>query len=461
VPDPVAAALTDVPVGAATAAPAPRGLLRVLGGAFGLAIAVGGTVGGGILRTPGEVAAALPTAGLFMAAWVFGGVATLLGANSFAELGAMTPRSGGPYVFARRAFGDGLAFFAGYADWINWCLGPVVLTLIVGEYVGGLIPALAGHERAVELAALGGLATIQWIGVRSGGRAQELITVVKALALAGLVVAAFTLPHPAIAPVPRAVPHGLPLLLAFGVAMQGVVFTYDSYYAVVYCSEEVRNPGLEIPRSMFRGVWLIIAMYLLINAAYLAVVPVSRIAGDPFVGATMARALFGPRGDVVIRLIMIVSVLGTMNAMLMAIPRILLAMSRDGLFPRQAARVNAGGTPHVALALSLGVMAAFLLTGSFAAVLAIDSLLIVTSYAISFAALFVLRRREPGAPRPFRAWGYPVVPALALAITVGLVADVAASDPRSALVVVVLLGLCWPLSRVVRRVMRPAAPPAG
>ncbi|HEX5436291.1 MAG TPA: APC family permease [Gemmatimonadaceae bacterium] len=429
----------------------PPPLLRVLGTAFGLAIAVGATVGGGILRTPGEIAAALPSAALFMAVWVFGGLVTLLGANIFSELGAMMPHAGGPYVYARRAFGNSIGFFVGYTDWINWCLGPVVLTIIVGEYMGGLIPALAGHAMAVDFVTLGGLAVLQWIGVRSGGRTQEITTLLKALAFAALVVAAFVVPHATLAAPARPVPHGTSLLLAFGVAMQGVIFTYDAYYAVLYCGEEMRDPGREIPRSMLRGVWLVIIIYLLINAAYLAVVPASRIAGDPFVGATMARALFGQRGDTVIRLIMIISVLGAINAELMAIPRILLAMSRDGLFPRQAARVNAGGTPHVALALSLVVIVAFLLSGSFNAVLAFDSLLIIVMYAFSFIAFFALRLREPNAARPYRAWGYPVLPALALAIAVALVVAIAVGDVRSALIVLAVLLASWPASRLARR----------
>jgi APA family basic amino acid/polyamine antiporter len=438
----------------ATVAPERRSLLRVLGTVFGLAMVVGATVGGGILRTPGEIAAALPVPALFMAVWIFGGVVTLLGANSFSELGAMIPSAGGPYVYARRAFGDGAGFFVGYADWINWCLGPVVLVLIVGEYMGGLFPALAPHAMLVDFVTLGMLATLQWIGVRSGGRTQEITTALKALAIIALVIAAFVLPHAELTAPATSAPHGADLLLAFGVAMQGVIFTYDAYYSVVYCSEDMRDPGRSIPRAMFRGVWVVIAIYLMINLAYLTVVPVERMAGDPFVAATMATAVFGPRGDTIIRVIMIVSVLGAMNAQMMAMPRILLAMSRDGLFPRQATRINAGGTPTVALGLSLLVVVAFLLSGSFTAVLALDAILIVTLYAFSFATLFVLRWREPDTPRPFRAWGYPLVPALTLLIALALIAAMSASDWRSALLVLALLLASWPASRAVRRIMK-------
>jgi APA family basic amino acid/polyamine antiporter len=450
---------TVLPTGASTLTAEPRGLHRVLGMAFGLAIAVGTAVGGGIVRTPGEVAAALPSAVLFMAAWAFGGINALLGANIFSELGAMMPRAGGPFVYARRAFGDGIAFFVGYADLITWCLGAVALTMIVGEYMGALFPPLAGHAMAVDFATLGVLGTVQWAGVRSSGRTQEITTVLKTTALLALVAAAFLLPRQSPPAPPVTVPSGIPLILAFGMAMQGVIFTYESYYTVIYCGEEMRDPGREIPRSMFRGVLFIIAIYLLVNLACLAVLPVGSIAGDPFVGGTVARVLFGARGDTIIRLIMIISVLGTINAMLMATPRILLAMGRDGLFPRQAARVNAGGTPHVALAVSLLVIAAFLLSGSFTAVLGLSALFIVVKYACCFTALFALRRREPDTPRPYRAWGYPLLPGLALAVAIALLIAIAVGDPRRAARVFALLLASWPLAFLVRRTMRAGTSP--
>jgi basic amino acid/polyamine antiporter, APA family len=284
--------------------------------------------------------------------------------------------------------------------------------------------------------------------------------VLKAAALGGLVVAAFALPHAVAAPAPLpapAVPHGIPLLLAFGIAMQGVIFSYDSYYAVVYCGEELRDPGRTIPRSIFRGLLLIIAIYLLLNAAFLTVVPVRQMAGDPFVGGTVARLIFGQRGDTVIRIIMVVAILGTVNAQIIAAPRILLAMARDGLFPSQATRVNAGGTPSVALGLTLLLIAAFLFTGSFDAVLGVDAFFIVVLYVLVFSSLFVLRRREPDTPRPYRAWGYPLVPALALAIAVALLAAMALGDRRGAAITAALLVVSWPGSHLVRRLIHRAS----
>lgn len=437
--------------------PAPRRLLQVLGTAFGLAMVVGATIGGGILGTPGSVATALPSTALFMGAWIFGGVNALLGATVYAELGAMMPRSGGVYVFAHRAFGDGVGFFVGYADWINWSVSAAALILLVGEYLGALIPGFAGHSLTAGCAIFAVLAALQWVGVRSGGRVQEVTSVLKALALVALVVAVFVLPHaelPASITAPLAVPHGAALLLAFGVAMQGVIFSYDSYYAVVYCGEEIRDPGRAIPRSIFRGLLIIIGIYSLLNAAFLTIVPVQRVAGDPFIGSTVATLIFGPRGDTFIRIIMIVAVLGTVNAQIMATPRILLAMARDGLFPAQAMRVNAGGTPSIALALSLLLVGGFLFTGSFNTVLGVDAFFIVLLYLITFASLFRLRRREPDTPRPYRAWGYPFVPGLAILSALGLLAAMALGDQRGVLITGIVLLASWPAWRLIRPLLR-------
>jgi len=431
--------------------------LQVLGSAFGLAMVVGATIGGGILGTPSTVAAALPTTTLFLGAWIFGGVNALLGATVYSELGAMMPRSGGFYVFAHRAFGDGVGFFVGYADWINWSVSSAALILLVGDYLGGVIPALAGHALVAGCAIFAVLVVLQFLGVRSGGRTQEVTSVLKAIALIGLVIAALVLPHaslPAATTAAPVVPHGAALLLAFGVAMQGVIFSYDSYYAVVYCGEEIRDPGTVIPRSMFRGLLIIIVIYLLLNAAFLTVVPVARMAGDQFVGGTVARLIFGARGDLIIRLIAIVAILGTVNAQIMAAPRILLAMAEDGLFPARATEVNAGGTPTVALILSLLLIGGFLFLGSFDAVLGVDSFLIVLMYLISFSALFRLRHTEPDTPRPYRAWGYPFAPGLALLFAVGLLAAMALGDQRSALIAVVTLVVSWPVWEGAKRIMR-------
>lgn len=432
--------------------PAPRPLLRVLGASFGIAIAVGATIGGGILRSPGIVAAALPNAGLYMLAWALGGVNALLGASAFAELGAMVPRSGGLYVYAHRAFGDGVGFFLGYADWLTLTVSTTALVLLVGEYSSAVTPALQQHAPAIGMCALAVIALSQWRGVRSGARIQEATSVFKTVALLGLVIAIFALSKGRM-PTAAHPPHlatGVALIGAFGLAMQGVVFTYDSYYSAVYCGDEIKNPGRELPRSIFRGLWLIIAIYLVVNLAFVAVLPMSRIANDPFVGATVSRWVFGARGDGIIRWLMIVSILGTANALLIEASRVVYAMSRDRLFPRMGERVNRGGTPSTALAITAAVSLLFALTGSANAVLGFGALLIVVRYVVVFAALFQLRRSEPDIERPYRAFGYPWLPGLALLLSVAFLVTNAIAAPRAMSIVVALLAASWPISRFAR-----------
>ena len=390
-----------------------------------------------------------------MSVWVLGGIVTLFGAAIYAELGAMIPRAGGPYTFSHRAFGNGMGFFVGYGDWLNFGLGYAFLILLASEYIGSVIPFLSGHVRIVALTTLMFFGAINWLGVRQAGWTQEITSALKALALVALVIAAFTLPHTAVVPAAAAppVPHGAALLLALGVAMQGVFFTYDSYYTVVYCSEEIRDPGREIPRSIFNGVWLVIVIYLLVNAAFLAVLPMSKMANDPFVAATVANAVFGRYGETAIRLLMIISLFGAISAGVIAAPRIILAMGRDGLFPQQATRVNERGTPVIALFMTVLLIAAFIMSGTSDQVLAADILLAASLYVITFTSFFVLRRREPNTTRPYKAPLYPVIPGLALLSVAAIVASMIISDHRSALIVAALFAISWPASWIAQRLI--------
>jgi APA family basic amino acid/polyamine antiporter len=319
-----------------------------------------------------------------------------------------------------------------------------------------LIPALAGHAVTVAFVALAALTALNWRGVRAGGRFQVITTVAKTLAFGVVVGAAFLMPHAAAAPdtAPLAVPHGIALLGALMLAMQGVIFTYDSYYVPIFFGEELRDPGREIPRAIFRGLALVIPMYLLLNAAFLWVLPMAKMAHEPFVGGAAAQVLFGAHGDTIIRIIVIVSLLGTINAGVLMTARVLLAMGRDGLFAHQAARVNAGGTPTVALLLSTTVTAVFLVSGTFGAVLGVIALLLAVNYLLMFISLIVLRRREPDAPRPYRAWGYPITTWAAILIGLAFIVGVALSDPRHSTIALAILLVSYPLYRGTRRLFR-------
>lgn len=420
-----------------------------------MAVIVGNTIGVGILRTPGEVAARLPSVPLFLGIWVAGGLYALLGALSLSELGAAIHGSGGQYVFVRRALGSYPGFVVGWSDWISTCGSMAAIAIVLGEYVGPLVPPLAGHATGVAVGTVVFFAVLQWRGIRVGDVTQQLTSLLKALALAALAGAALVLSpggEAHAAPAARiALPGGVGLLAAVVVSLQAAIFTYDGWTGPIYFGEEIRDPGRDVPRAMIGGVLLVLGIYLALNVAFLRVIPIREMAGDPFVAATAATRLFGPRGDVVIRLLMVVSLVAAVNAMQLMASRVPFAMSRDGLLPASVSRVNAGGTPTPALLLGTLLAAGFILTNTFETVLALLAFFFVASYALSFTSLFVLRRREPDLPRPFRVPGYPWVPGVALVGSLAFLVAAVASDRVHSLWALGLLALSLPAWLLARR----------
>jgi basic amino acid/polyamine antiporter, APA family len=429
----IAPSAPDAPT-AVPAAPRRR-LLRVLGVTFGLAVTIGNTIGAGILRTPGSVAEQLPSTGWYLAVWIAGGLYALLGAVSLAELGTMLPRSGGLYVFARHALGRYAGFLVGWIDWAATCGSVAAVSVLIGEYAGALVPALQGRTVPVAMAVTLGFATLQWRGIRTAGFAQTLTSAAKALVLMALIGACFILPAtpPPLPASPAALPVGAALLAAVIVALQGVIYTYDGWTGVIYFSGEVRDPARDIPRSMIGGVLAVTAIYLLLNLAFLHVVPLPALAGEPLAAAAAARSVLGAAGDTVIRVVLIVALLSAVNALALMAPRVLYAMSDDGLLPRAASAVNRGGTPTGATLASTAVALAFIATGAFNTIIAVLAFFFVANYVLAFACVFVLRRREPETPRPYRAWGYPWTTGAALLGSLAFLAGAVLSDPRTTL----------------------------
>lgn len=429
-------------------------LLRVLGVSFGLAVAVGNTVGSGILKAPGEVAGQLPNVWLFLGVWVAGGLYALLGSISIAELATMLPRSGGQYVYARRALGNYAGFIVGWSDWVSTCGSTAAVAIVVGEYTEVLVPQLAGRAKGIAVFVAVAFALVQWRGVDWGSSTQKLTTLLKALAFSVLIIACFVLGSGGSFIEPQSTGRDYSLLVALVLALQVVIFTYDGWTGVIYFSEEVRRPARDIPRALFGGVLSVIGIYLFLNVAILYVLPLSEIANQEFAAGVAAERIFGARGDTIIRILTIVSLLSSINAFHLMATRVLFAMSRDDLFTKHALHINAGGTPTTALVISTAVAVLFILTGTFKSVVAVLSFFFVASYAISFTSLFVLRRREPNAPRPFRAWGYPWTTGLALLGSVAFLIGAIVGDQENSIRALVLLAASYPAFILLRRLAR-------
>lgn len=437
-------------------------LLRVLGVGFGIAVVIGGAIGSGILRVPGPVAAQLNDPVLIIAVWLLGGVYVLLGANCLAELSTMLPRAGGPYVYAGRAYGEYGGFVLGWGDWAQFMVSQAAITVVFAEYATALVPALAGHTATVTVVAILGFSAFHTVGVRAGGVAQQLTSLLKVLALLAFVAACFWFGGAATAgrsaPAVAGAPANWPILLiAMLVSMQMVFQTYSGWNSAVYFAEEDVNPGRNLPRALFGGVLLVIGVYVLVNVALLRVLPLNVLAGSKLPAADAMQAVLGGHSAQIVTLLAAVSLLGILNAGFMNAPRILFALGRDGWFSCRAQAVNSGGTPVVAVWVTATVLAGLALSGTFERLFllaAFFGVLIDSSMAV---ALFVLRRREPALPRPFRAFAYPLAPLayalIALVIFVGFLIN----DPLGSLASIALIAASYPLYRMLRRRQRAIA----
>jgi APA family basic amino acid/polyamine antiporter len=445
---------------ATAAVPSPRirarvTLKRALGLVFGLAISIGLSIGAGILRAPHDVAARLPSLHLFFAAWILGGVYAMLGANALSELAAMLPQSGGQYVYAQRAFGPFAGFVVGWSDWASTCGTIAAVAIVLAESAGLLAPPLAGHTVAVALVVIAVITAVLWRGVDWSDRAQRITSSVKALALLALIAACVLYRGPPASPTAAAaILPAAPPLAAFVIAMQAVIYTYDGWTAPLYFSEEVQNSGRELPRSIIGGLVLIIAIYLAINIGFVPVVPLRAMAQSLLPAATAAGQIFGPRGDTVVRWVVVLALPSTICACLLCASRVAFGLGRDGLAIGRAARVNPGGTPAIALFLSALMGAAFLLGQRFEVVIAMLSFFFVANYTLSFAAVFVLRRREPNLPRPYRTKGYPWTTGIALIGSVAFLVGAALTDPQDSFYALLVLALSYPVFLVFRALAR-------
>ncbi len=436
----------------------PRGtLLRVLGVGFGIAVTVGGTIGVGILRTPGMVAAHLGDPGLILLVWGIGGVYALLGVLSVCELGTSWPRAGGWYVYARRAFGDYGGFAVGWCDFIAQCAAVAYLAVGIGEFAAALAPLFRGQVLWIAGGVLLLFVGVQMRGIRTGSRVQEWTSGIKALAFLLLIGACFALGEQQ-APsevVREANPEGFarPLGPSWGsliLALQAVIVTYDGWYSAIYFVEEDRDPARNLPRAALGGVLCTIGIYLLMNGALFSVLPLSQLAASSFPAGEAAAVIFGSQGERLITILSLLSLLSILNAVLLLATRILFALSRDGLLPVRMAEVNAGGTPHIALALSALVGMLLIVTGTFEQLIALASFFYAVVYASGFLSLFVLRWREPAHPRPFRTWGYPWTPLIALVGSLVFLIGAVFSDPMNARRAAWGIALSYPAYRLFR-----------
>jgi len=386
-------------------------------------LCVSSVIGVGIFLTPGTVANVLPHPGLVLAAWFIGGLLSLAGALANAELGAMYPHAGGDYVYLREAYHPAAGFLVGWLSFFVIYSGTVA-TLAAGfaEGLERFVALGSGGKLAAAVAVTIATSWINYVGVRQGALFNNVTGVIKIVALVGRVENMQPLIHGA---------ASLPLA-GFGLALSPILFSYLGWNASVYVASEIRDPGRNVPRSLFIGLAMCTAIYLLINAVYLYALPIAQLRGEVRVGEAAARALFGPVGGTITAALVLASVVGCLNATILVGPRIAYAMALDGHFFRGVQRVHeTNRTPHVAImAQAATAIVLILVLQNFPSVLDYTTFAIVLATMADTTALYTLRIRQPGRRRPYRAWGYPLVPALYFLANAGIAGAMILGRPK-------------------------------
>ncbi|HTH66591.1 MAG TPA: amino acid permease [Gemmatimonadales bacterium] len=414
-------------------------LPRRLGLWSAVAVAVGSTIGSGIFRTPATVAARVEDVGMFLAIWVVGGIVAICGALTYAELAALFPRSGGIYVFIREGFGPLPAFLFGWAELLvirPGAFGAISITAsayslrLVGIDPAASVPGLPLHaEQLLAAIYVAIVALVNLRGIHRGAVLQNISTVFKVAALAALIVLGFALGGgvPPVGETGAAAPVSLsPVLLA----LVAILWAYDGWGDLAFVGGEVRDPQRNLPRALVLGTVIVVVLYLGANLVYLHLIPMSRMKDAELVAADSAQLLFGPVGVVLVSAAVAGSTFGTLNGSMMTSPRIFFALADDGLFPAVIARVDPKtGAPYAAIVLTTVLGMVFVLVRSFSQLADQFVIGIWPFYALAVAAIYVLRRRRPDLPRPYRTWGYPVVPAVFLVASLFLLGNYFVSQP--------------------------------
>jgi APA family basic amino acid/polyamine antiporter len=455
--------------GPAAAAPSGAGLDRRLGPFDAAAIVVSNVIGGGIFFVPVIVAQMVPSGPAILGVWLAGGALAFAGAMAYAELAALRPRAGGEYVYLREAFGRLAAFLTGWTSFVAGFSGAIAATAVgLADYVGRFVPAAAettalltiplpwiplvvSPRAIVALAAIAALALIHIRGLGPGSFVQNLLAGIKVSALVIFVALGFAAGNGNVAQIAEG---GSAPATGMLMALLPIMFTYSGWNAAVYVAEEVRDPGRNVPLALGIGTLAVVLLYLALNALYLYAMPVTELAGlgDVRLIDRAAERLFGFVAGNLIAVFTIISMAASISAMVLAGPRVYYAMARDGMFLPAAGAVHPRyRTPAVAIVAQALWSAVLVLSGTLSQLVSYTGFAVVLFAGVAVASLFVIRRRDPDAPRPFRAWGYPWAPAIFVAASAVMVVNEMLRNGATALVGVALIALGIPVYYIFAR----------
>jgi APA family basic amino acid/polyamine antiporter len=437
--------------------------VRRLGAWDGALITIGSVLGTGIFITTGDMARVLPSPALILLAWVTGGLVTLAGALTLAELGAMFPRAGGQYQYLKEAYGPLWGFLFGWTCFFVIMTGGIAtLAVGFGEYLGSFLPffstrnlllatpvgpwtwTVSGGQVAGALAIVF-LTAVNYLGLREGTFVQNAVTVVKIGSIVALAVLGLLVPAPVADPFAAAPLASGGLLGAFGVAMIAVIWSYDGWYGFAFLAGEVKRPERNVPLGLITGTAAITVLYLLTNLVYVRALPVQAMAETGRIGEAAAVVLFGPAAARLVSLAVVISTFGCISATVLYAARGYLPMAQDGLFFRSLSRIHPRYRTPAACLIAQGAWAAALtFTGTYEQLYTYVVFALFLFHALTGAAVIVLRRTRPDAPRPYRTWGYPAVPLLFVLAAAALLVNTLVEKPLESLLGLILVALGIP-----------------
>lgn len=440
-------------------------LERRLGPFDAAAIILSNVIGGGIFFVPILVAGLVPSAIGMLGVWTLGGLLAFAGALAYAELAALRPRSGGEYVYLREAFGPVAAFLTGWTSFVAGFSGAIAASaLFLADAIGRFVPAAAdrtplltvplpfvpltvNNQTIVALVAIAALSYIHMRGLGPGRVVHNLLAGLKVSGILIFIALGLALGAGSVGNLSSSHEVGAPAT-GWLLALIPVMFSYSGWNAAAYVAEEIRNPGRNVPIALGLGTAAVVAIYVLLNVVYLYAMPLADLAvvADGRLTDTVAERLFGFVAGNIIAIFTIVSVAASISAMVLAGPRVYFAMARDGAFLPSVAQVHPTyRTPARAIWAQAGWSAILVLSSTLSDLVNYTGFAIVLFSGIAVASLFVLRWRDPGAERPFRAWGYPLAPGLFVAASAAMIVHRVVTEPTQTFYGLIIIGLGAPL----------------
>jgi len=423
---------------------------RILSSGFTLAVVIGGTIGLGILRTPGEIAAVVPDPIIFVSLWVLSGLFILLSTVVVAELVGMTPRSGGIYALVRRAYGPFPGFVIGWVDWLGFVADIAFKAFVLTEFAALLFPATSQWQTPLAIMVSSVFAALQLRGIALGAKIQQIAAAAMALIVIGFTLA-LVFAESAVRSNAASVPLMDSGLGAWALVIASIIYTYDGWIYAAYFSGEIKGGSGAVARTCIKGSVIVILLDVFLVAALAWKVPLTSLASNELAMAGALEIVISPLASTVVLVTAIMMLLAHQNLLYMSTPRILQALAVDGLAIKRAGKISKGGNPIFAVVLSWGLSVGLIMIGGFRFLLHLSVFFYLFLYVVLIAGVIILRSRQPDTDRPYRVWGHPWSTYTCLLGWLLIALFQAVAEIETAAYAAIMVAISWPVYRGLMR----------